>query len=95
VFGGGLIMVGEASSPKAPHRRSPSQVGGINTQSLMVYVDDLDAHFERARAAGARIHEEPKTTDYGEEYWTDRGYECEDPEGHRWWFCQRVRDPKA
>jgi uncharacterized glyoxalase superfamily protein PhnB len=29
--------------------------------------------------------------DYGEDYWTDRGYECEDHEGHHWWFYQRLR----
>jgi uncharacterized glyoxalase superfamily protein PhnB len=34
-----------------------------------------------------------KTTDYGEEYWTDRGYEAEDLEGHHWWFVQRLRTP--
>src|SRR5256885_12656457 len=47
------------------------------------------AHCARARAAGARIVAEPKTTDYGEDYWTDRGYEAEDLGGHRWWFYQR------
>ena len=61
---------------------------------MMVYVDDAIAHCERARAAGARIIAEPAVHDYGEDYWTDRGYECEDPEGHRWWFYQRLRDPK-
>ena len=30
-------------------------------------------------------------SDYGEEYWEDRTYECADLEGHRWWFCQRIR----
>ena len=53
-----------------------------------------DAHCARARAAGAKIHQEPKTTDYGEDYWADRSYEAEDPEGHRWWITQRVREPK-
>jgi uncharacterized glyoxalase superfamily protein PhnB len=61
---------------------------------MMVYVDDVEAHCKRARAAGAKIVEEPATHDYGEEYWTDRGYECEDFEGHRWWFYQRLRGPK-
>jgi uncharacterized glyoxalase superfamily protein PhnB len=54
-------------------------------------VDDVDAHCERARAAGATILSEPTVSDYGEEHWADRGYEAEDPEGHRWWFAQRVR----
>jgi uncharacterized glyoxalase superfamily protein PhnB len=34
---------------------------------------------------------EPTTTDHGAEYWTDRSYLAVDPEGHRWWFMQRLR----
>jgi uncharacterized glyoxalase superfamily protein PhnB len=95
-FGGdGLIMVGssggERRQPPMPCR-SPRSVGGANTQSLCVYLEDVDAHCARARAAGARILEEPKTSDYGDEYWADRGYRVEDLEGHHWWFVQRVRE---
>lgn len=89
-FGGGVIMV-RGEQREIAHRRAPSSVGGINTQNLMVYVDDVDAHCQRARAAGARILEEPSTQDYGEDYFTDRGYLCEDCGGHRWWFYQRLR----
>jgi uncharacterized glyoxalase superfamily protein PhnB len=28
-----------------------------------------------------------------EEYWADRSYGATDPEGHLWWFSERVRDP--
>jgi uncharacterized glyoxalase superfamily protein PhnB len=63
--------------------------------NLMIYVDDVEAHCAKARAAGAKIVVEPKTTDYGEGYWADRGYECVDPGGHHWWFCQRLRSPKS
>ena len=66
----------------------------VNTQNLMLYVDDVDAHCATARAAGARIVDEPSLHDYGEEYWADRSYGVLDPEGHVWWFAQRVRDPK-
>jgi uncharacterized glyoxalase superfamily protein PhnB len=92
-FGEGLIMVGSAGDarPGAGYRKSPREVGGANTQNMMAYVDDVDAHCEHARAAGATIVSEPKTTDYGEEYWADRTYEVEDIEGHRWWFAQRMR----
>ena len=89
VYGDGLIMV--AGTTKRPGRTSPRTLGGANTQSLMVHVEDVEAHCKRARAAGANILQEPKTTDYGEEYWADRAYEAEDCEGHRWWFAQRVR----
>ncbi len=95
---GGLIMVGGAGSgslyPEEKYRQSPRALSGANTQCLMMYVDDADAHCAHARAHGAKILSEPKTTDYGEEYWTDRGYQAEDIEGHRWWFVQRLRNPK-
>jgi uncharacterized glyoxalase superfamily protein PhnB len=61
---------------------------------MMVFVDDADAHCEHARAEGAKIIREPTTTDYGAEWWSDRTYECEDLEGHHWWFCQRLREQK-
>jgi uncharacterized glyoxalase superfamily protein PhnB len=91
VFGEGLIMVGEAKPEKFPHSRAPSQVGGANTQNMMVYVDDVQAHHDRAVAAGAVVTMEMKTSDYGEDYWSDRGYECRDIGGHHWWFMQRLR----
>jgi uncharacterized glyoxalase superfamily protein PhnB len=98
VFGGGLVMVGEASKrERSPYRRSPKEVGGANTQNLMVYVDDVEAHFKRARAAGAKITTEMETHDYGGDYWADRGYACEDVGGHHWWFFERLvtGKPKA
>jgi uncharacterized glyoxalase superfamily protein PhnB len=98
-FGEGIIMVGDERSAKTrPDRafcKSPQSLAGANTQSIMVYVDDALAHCERARAAGAVIVAEPKVSDYGEDYWSDRGYECVDFEGHHWWFCERLRDPKS
>ena len=94
-YGGGLIMVGQAGLAHKPSfRKSPRSIDGANTQNMIVFVDDADAHCEHARANAARIVMEPTTTDYGEEWWTDRCYESEDLEGHRWWFCQRLRDQK-
>src|SRR5262249_24490376 len=91
VFGGGLVMVSEsAKSERFPYRRSPTQIAGANTQNMMIYVDDVEAHCRRAREAGAEIVREPETHDYGEEYWSDRGYECKDLGGHHWWFFQRL-----
>jgi len=95
VYGEGLIMVAEPKPDKFAHTRAPRQVGGINTQNMMVYVDDVEAHCARAREAGAKIVTEPKTTDYGEAYWSDRSYGCEDIGGHHWWFAQRLRSPKG
>lgn len=88
VFADGLVMVSSAS--RRPWYRSPRAIGGGNTQSLMVFVDDVEAHCARARASGATIATEPTTSDYGDEYWKDRSYEALDCEGHHWWFCQRL-----
>ena len=49
------------------------------------------AHCARARQAGARIVAEPEVHDYGDAYWADRSYGAIDPEGHLWWFSQRLR----
>lgn len=90
----GLVMVGPEHA--GAQRRfetatlSPLAAGG-NTQNLMIFVDDVDAHCERARAKGARIVAEPALHDYGEDYWADRSYGCVDPEGHLWWVTQRIR----
>jgi uncharacterized glyoxalase superfamily protein PhnB len=91
-FGEGLVMVGQTG--RRPHCLSPESAGG-NTVNLCVYVDDVDAHCEVARAAGAEIVDEPTTTDYGEDYWADRGYQAVDPQGHHWFFMQRVRGAGA
>ena len=76
---------------KFPYMRPPSQAGGANTQNMMVYVDDIEAHCRRARTAGAVIVHDLEVHDYGPDYWADRGYECRDVGGHHWWFYQRLR----
>jgi uncharacterized glyoxalase superfamily protein PhnB len=95
VYGDAVIMVSSVKPEKFPSHRFPAAVGGANTQNLMVYVDDVDAHCKRAREAGAKIGIEPANTDYGEEYWEDRSYGCDDIGGHGWWFSQRIRDTKG
>ena len=78
----GVIMMG---NPGADYR-NPKHLGHV-TQHLYVYVDDVDAHYEHARQAGAAILEGPEDQFYG-----DRRYGAEDPEGHQWFFAQHVRD---
>lgn len=51
---------------------------------VLVAVADLDAHYARAKAAGAMILSEPTDNPYG------RSYRVEDIEGHRWMFLQRT-----
>ena len=60
---------------------------GAATQLVYVYVDDVDKHFATAKAAGAGVLSEPADQFYG-----DRTYSAEDPEGHQWSFAQHVRD---
>ena len=50
---------------------------------VLVYVDDLDLHFNRARAAGAMILSEIEEGPPG------RRYRAEDLEGHRWFFFEK------
>lgn len=81
-YGRGLVMMGWPG----PDYRNPKDLGQA-TEQLYVAVDDVDAHYERARAAGAKILREPADQFYG-----DRNYGAEDPEGHHWYFAQHVRD---
>ncbi|MEH1123255.1 VOC family protein [Micromonospora sp. CPCC 206061] len=88
---GGLIMLGTATpkyeGPKR-HRehceraRAWSAVPYI-VDGVLVHVDDVESHFERAKQAGATILSEPEDAPYG------RLYRAEDLEGHRWMFLQR------
>lgn len=87
VCGDGLVMVAGAGERRADLRCvSPRSCNGV-TAGFYMYVDDIDAHCERARAAGAKIIAEPNTKHYG-----DRNYEALDPEGHWWSFGERVDD---
>jgi uncharacterized glyoxalase superfamily protein PhnB len=93
VFGEALVMVGSVrgKEPWQAAYRSPRSIGGGITQALAFHIDDVDAHHARALAAGAPIVREPRTDDYGDDYWSDRSYGASDLEGHLWWFMQRVR----
>ena len=82
----GEWTVGRADVPA--RALSPSSIGHVVTQFVWVEVEgDIDAHCARARAAGARILEEPVDQFYG-----SRTYRAADPEGHVWNFRQHVRD---
>lgn len=65
---------------------TPAQLGSW-TQSLTVFVHDVDSHFQRAKSAGAKILEELHETEYGE-----RQYGVEDLDGHHWLFSRHARD---
>lgn len=92
VDGGGVIML--ASGPdgyESPATRR-ERYAGIREWSavpwaidgVLVYVDNVDQHYARAKQAGAKILSLPEDAPYG------RLYRVEDPEGHRWMFMQPV-----
>jgi uncharacterized glyoxalase superfamily protein PhnB len=86
-FGASVVMIGNEWS--ADHR-SPQSLGGKNTQTVHVQLargEDIDAHCERARKAGAEIMQEPATQFYG-----DRTYRARDREGHIWTFGVTVQE---
>ena len=81
-FDGATIMLGHPGPDYVNPRR-----GSAVTMFVHVHVDDVDAHFEQAKAAGGEVLTVPEDKPYGE-----RAYDVADPEGHRWTFAQHVRD---
>lgn len=61
--------------------RQPDELGSIETQSCYIVVDDADAHYRNAKAAGATI-----LLDISDDGFGGSGYACRDPEGHIWTF---------
>jgi PhnB protein len=78
----GFIMMGTPG----PEYENPNRHGHVHA-TVYVYVDDVDKHFEQAKAAGAKIISEPQDQFYG-----DRNYTAEDPQGHQWGFATHTRD---
>jgi uncharacterized glyoxalase superfamily protein PhnB len=86
---GGQLRAGKAAiqvRQAESGAKSPAQLG-YGTQSLTIFVDDVDAHFARAKAAGAKILEEPHETVYGEYQ-----YAAKDLDGHHWLFSRHAKD---
>jgi uncharacterized glyoxalase superfamily protein PhnB len=76
---GGRIYLGQPSG----EFQNPGAVGA--TSHVYALVDDVDAHHERATAAGAIITEELNDLPFGH-----RRYGCVDPQGHEWYFAQPI-----
>ncbi|MFI4934843.1 MAG: VOC family protein [Caulobacterales bacterium] len=84
VLGDGYVMV---VGPPREGRTSPASNGGLSSQSIHVHLpDDIDAHYARAKAAGATI-----TRDIADQAYGDRVYICDDLEGHSWSFGQTLK----
>jgi len=74
-FGDGIVMVGSSRADLPASRGT-----GERSTGIYIAVDDVDAHYARAEAAGAEIVSEP--TDLGH----SREYSAKDPEGNGWYF---------
>jgi uncharacterized glyoxalase superfamily protein PhnB len=81
-FGDDVVMI--ASEWESGGVVSPLRLPALHAQ-IHVRVDDVDAHFARARAAGATIAAEPADQEYGA-----RSYRAIDPEGQRWIFSAPI-----
>jgi uncharacterized glyoxalase superfamily protein PhnB len=81
-YRGSLLMMGAVRDTDLDKlMRQPDEVGGVETQSCYIVVDDADAHYARALEAGAEVVLEIKSDGLGR-----RGYSCRDPQGHIWNF---------
>jgi PhnB protein len=68
---------------------SPQSSGGAG-MSLHIYVDGVDAAFDRAVKAGAQV-EMPVS----DQFWGDRYGKLKDPFGHKWSIATHVKDMSA
>ncbi len=75
-----ISSVTDSEYARAASMTTAAKAGGA-TASLYLTIEDVDAHAERARAAGATIILEPMKQDYG-----GRGYSASDSEGNAWSF---------
>ncbi len=80
VLGGGMIMLGSARDDEYGRNFAlPGELGGKETRSAYIVVEDVDAVYARAIAAGAPVVRAIRNTDYG-----SREFMVKDPEGHSW-----------
>jgi uncharacterized glyoxalase superfamily protein PhnB len=69
---------------------STPAAASARTSGIVLQVRNVDAHFERAKAAGATILREPTDEDYGQ-----REYGLRDPEGHDWYIATPFASPAS
>lgn len=81
-LGDAWIMLDTAAADE----KTPAELG-YGTQSLTVFVPDVDAHYQTAKSAGAVIVEDLHETVYGE-----RQYGARDLDGHHWLFSAHARN---
>lgn len=77
---GGAVVMASSPNPKMG-LVSPAHLAGGSSHALSIRVDDPDAHYLRAKTAGAEIVRDLQDEEYG-----SRGYMTKDLEGHVWYF---------
>ena len=82
-FQGQLVMLGQGGRQ---HSLNTPKDAGAETMGVFIYLDEVDKHYELAKAAGAEIVHPPKDVPYG------RTYSAVDPGGQPWFF---TAPPKA
>jgi uncharacterized glyoxalase superfamily protein PhnB len=87
-LGDGVVMIGRAGEER--HGLHSPLEAGVSTAMVNAYVHDIDEHYRRAEAEGARI-----VTPLEDMFWGDRRYEALDLEGHRWHFAERMSGIRA
>jgi uncharacterized glyoxalase superfamily protein PhnB len=79
-LGPGYVMIGTGSDQSGEIGKAVDDFRHIK-QGIYVNIQDIDAHYQRARAAGADITREIENTEYG-----SREYSCRDVGGYYWSF---------
>jgi uncharacterized glyoxalase superfamily protein PhnB len=83
-YGNGVVVIADADPD---YGRVAPPADGARSSSVIVKVDDADAHHDHARRRGALILKPPADHPYGE-----RQYTAQDLAGHRWTFTQALAD---
>jgi uncharacterized glyoxalase superfamily protein PhnB len=80
-FGNGMIMIGSVvnGAESTGFTKQPDQIGNCETQASYLIVNDADAVYASAKAAGAGM-----ILDIADMHYGGRAFSCRDPEGHIW-----------
>ncbi|MGI9411244.1 MAG: VOC family protein [Hyphomicrobiaceae bacterium] len=88
-FGDSMLMLGSMSDQNVGRLlKQPDEIGGAETQTCYLLVDDVDAHYERAKKAGAQFASVITHNESGA-----RSFGCRDLEGHIWFFGEHAPRP--
>ena len=88
-FGDSMLMLGSMSDQNVGRLlKQPDEIGGAETQTCYLLVDDVDGHYERAKKAGAQFVSVITHNESGA-----RSFGCRDLEGHIWFFGEHAPRP--